>query len=215
METTVPGPLPDFQGLGAREVASAVLVPEGKPLARGGRVTMRLTRGLVWPVVALGLVFCGIPLDSGNDGRGPSPTASHDEEPGPGQPDPSQGPEGDEDGTPSLDPAEPDGLIQSLGGGVIRVGLDDGSGAPLTMVESEATGGRINQVVEQIGALPSVKAATIVDGRLKVEANQAQDALLGVLELTNKLDVRITMLEILEPNLEGVFLHLTGKKLRE
>jgi ABC-2 type transport system ATP-binding protein len=109
----------------------------------------------------------------------------------------------------------PSGLIQSLGGGVIRVGLDDGSGVPLAMDESAETGGRISQAVEQIGALPSVKAANIVDGRLKVEANQAQDALLGVLELTNKLDVRITMLEILEPNLEGVFLHLTGKKLRE
>ena len=28
-------------------------------------------------------------------------------------------------------------------------------------------------------------------------------------------DIPITSLEILEPNLESVFLHLTGKKLRE
>jgi len=35
------------------------------------------------------------------------------------------------------------------------------------------------------------------------------------LDITNQLDVRITSLEILEPNLESVFLHLTGKKLRE
>ena len=109
----------------------------------------------------------------------------------------------------------PTGLIQSLGGGVIQVGLDDGSGQPLGASEQEEGGGRIAQVVEQIGALPSVKAATVTDGRLKVEANRAQEALMGVLELTNELDVRITMLEILEPNLEGVFLHLTGKKLRE
>jgi hypothetical protein len=39
--------------------------------------------------------------------------------------------------------------------------------------------------------------------------------LMGLLEVTNQLDVRVTSLQILEPNLEGVFLHLTGKKLRE
>ena len=109
----------------------------------------------------------------------------------------------------------PTGLIQSLGGGVIQVGLDDGSGQPLGTPEQEEGGGRIAQVVKQTAALPSVKAATVTDSRLKVEANRAQEALMGVLELTNNLDVCITMLEILEPNLEGVFLHLTGKKLRE
>jgi ABC-2 type transport system ATP-binding protein len=69
--------------------------------------------------------------------------------------------------------------------------------------------------VNQVGQLAAVKAATLSDGTLKIEAHRAQDALMGLLEITNQLDVRITMLEILEPNLEGVFLHLTGKSLRE
>ena len=38
---------------------------------------------------------------------------------------------------------------------------------------------------------------------------------MGALDVTNQLDVRITSLEILEPNLESVFLNLTGKKLRQ
>jgi ABC-2 type transport system ATP-binding protein len=35
-----------------------------------------------------------------------------------------------------------------------------------------------------------------------------------VIKVFNEADVSITSLEILEPNLETVFLHLTGKRLR-
>jgi len=35
------------------------------------------------------------------------------------------------------------------------------------------------------------------------------------LAFLNQQVINITSLEILEPNLESVFLHLTGKKLRE
>ena len=38
---------------------------------------------------------------------------------------------------------------------------------------------------------------------------------MNILDITNQLDVRITSMEKWEPNLESVFLHLTGKKLRE
>jgi ABC-2 type transport system ATP-binding protein len=53
------------------------------------------------------------------------------------------------------------------------------------------------------------------DGRLKVETHRFQEALMDILDITNQLDVRITSMEKWEPNLESVFLHLTGKKLRE
>jgi len=114
----------------------------------------------------------------------------------------------------------PTGLIRSLGGGVIQLGLDDGTGrGPLSGLEPEAeavpAGGKIAEVVERVSRLPAVKTATLVDSILKVEAHRAQEALMGLLEVTNQLDVRVTSLQILEPNLEGVFLHLTGKKLRE
>jgi ABC-2 type transport system ATP-binding protein len=48
-----------------------------------------------------------------------------------------------------------------------------------------------------------------------VEADNSQQALINVLSLLNEHDITITSLDILEPNLESVFLHLTGKKLRE
>jgi ABC-2 type transport system ATP-binding protein len=50
---------------------------------------------------------------------------------------------------------------------------------------------------------------------VKVVAKQSQQALLDVINLITESGLSITSLEILQPNLESVFLHLTGKKLRE
>ena len=94
----------------------------------------------------------------------------------------------------------PTGLIRNLGGGLILVGLGEG--------QAEA-------VAREVASLPAVKAVTPVDTQLKVEANQVQEALMGILDATGRLDAHVTSLEILEPNLESVFLHLTGKKLRQ
>jgi ABC-2 type transport system ATP-binding protein len=94
----------------------------------------------------------------------------------------------------------PTALIRSLGGGIIVIGLVEGYP---------------EEIVDHAAQLPAVKAATRTDGQLKVETHRLQEALIGVLDITNKLDVGITSLELLEPNLESVFLHLTGKRLRE
>jgi ABC-2 type transport system ATP-binding protein len=94
----------------------------------------------------------------------------------------------------------PAALIRSLGGGVVMLGV--AAGAP-------------DDLAERIARLPAVKSAARSDGQLKIETQRLQEALMGALDLTNQLDVRVTSLEILEPNLESVFLHLTGKKLRQ
>jgi len=94
----------------------------------------------------------------------------------------------------------PAALIRSLGGGILVIGLK---------------GAQDQAVMERVSGLPSVKSSTPTDGRLKIETHRFQEALMGVLDITNQLDVRITYLEKWEPNLESVFLHLTGKKLRE
>ena len=94
----------------------------------------------------------------------------------------------------------PTALIRSLGGGIIVIGLAEGYP---------------EEIVDQVAQLATVKAATQTDGELKVETHRLQEALMGILDITNQLDIRITSLELLEPNLESVFLHLTGKKLRE
>ncbi len=90
-------------------------------------------------------------------------------------------------------------LVSLLGGGVIHLGLgrDD------------------DDVQRRLAALGSVKGVSASDGRLKIEATNAQAALLDIISLLNTLDIAITSLEILEPNLESVFLHLTGSRLRD
>lgn len=92
------------------------------------------------------------------------------------------------------------GLIGLLGGGVIYVGL---------------AADAIEALLPLIRALPHVQAISVQDGRLKVETSEARPALLELIELCNARDVPILSLEVLEPNLESVFLHLTGKRLRD
>lgn len=91
-------------------------------------------------------------------------------------------------------------LVGLLGGGVIYAGL------PADAVET---------ILPAIQALPHVRAASLQDGRLKIETEDARPALLELIQACHTRDVRILSLEVLEPNLESVFLHLTGKRLRD
>jgi ABC-2 type transport system ATP-binding protein len=101
----------------------------------------------------------------------------------------------------------PAALIRSLGGGILVLGLED--------ADSSKGPGRVQTVVDRIGELPTVKSAMRDDGHLKIETHRFQESLMAILDITNELDVRITSMEKWEPNLESVFLHLTGKRLRE
>ncbi|MGH2593670.1 MAG: ABC transporter ATP-binding protein [Anaerolineae bacterium] len=94
----------------------------------------------------------------------------------------------------------PQALIESLSGGVILLGV------PHETPEA---------IIDGIKRLPGVRHAQRKDGKLEVTAQQAQRALIGVIGAFNEANVSITSLEILEPNLESVFLHLTGKRLRD
>jgi ABC-2 type transport system ATP-binding protein len=94
----------------------------------------------------------------------------------------------------------PKALINSLGGGLIHLGMP-----PETP----------DSIIEGIKHLPNVQSVARKDDKLEITAQHAQRALIGVIEVFNEADVSITSLEILEPNLETVFLHLTGKRLRD
>ncbi len=109
-------------------------------------------------------------------------------------------------------------LVAMLGGGVIHIGLRRCDDA----------------LIASLAALPDVKSVSLLPAKapapagaaapaqpeaefpqIKIEARNGQQALIAVIDLLNQVDIQITSLEILEPNLESVFLHLTGKKLRE
>jgi len=114
-------------------------------------------------------------------------------------------------------------LIALLGGGVIQLGLE----------QIDET------LVEQLAGLPGVESAEITTPAVpappapdedvedaerqpveaaplvKIVARNSQQAIISVINFLNEQNLTLTSLEILEPNLESVFLHLTGKKLRE
>jgi len=94
----------------------------------------------------------------------------------------------------------PSALIRSLGGGLLRVGL---------------VNGKLKAVSEQASLLKSTQEIWEHENELVLQTLQAQEALMGVLEITNRLDAKVTSLQILEPNLETVFLQMTGKNLRD
>ncbi len=94
----------------------------------------------------------------------------------------------------------PTALIQSVGEGVIRIGV---------------VAGLTDAVKETAEHLPAVHSAAIRDGQIDLHVNNAQQALVGVLDVASRLKARVTSLQILEPNLETVFLSMTGKSLRD
>jgi ABC-2 type transport system ATP-binding protein len=62
---------------------------------------------------------------------------------------------------------------------------------------------------------PGVLAAGRLNGEVILTVSEAEVALPGVIALANQADVRIRSIDIEEPNLEAVFLHLTGRALRD
>jgi len=94
----------------------------------------------------------------------------------------------------------PRALIDSLGSGIIRL---------------KVPGDAFESLARQTRRLAMVKAVSRQDGRVIVKTSDAPAALIGLLNVANQLDIPITALEILEPNLETVFLQLTGKALRD
>ena len=118
-------------------------------------------------------------------------------------------------------------LIAMLGGGVIQIGLGACDDELLAAIRAAACrrhrrarcaagSGRRADRARRAAAAPSAREPTPTGPVLvKIETRRSQDALVQVIGYLNERDVAFTSIEIFEPNLESVFLHLTGKKLRE
>jgi ABC-2 type transport system ATP-binding protein len=70
-------------------------------------------------------------------------------------------------------------------------------------------------VAEAWRAIPGVSQVTSEDGTASLLVDDSNLTLPQVFEAANSAGVRITSVEIQEPNLETVFLHLTGRALRD
>ena len=71
------------------------------------------------------------------------------------------------------------------------------------------------KVVTAWQATPGVHRVSHEDGYLTVLSEDSNQILPHLFESATQAGVRITSVDIREPNLEAVFLHLTGKALRE
>jgi ABC-2 type transport system ATP-binding protein len=113
-------------------------------------------------------------------------------------------------------------LIGLLGGGIIYVGLERVDDALLEQLsqlqgvqEAVLTPQPVNPPPPE-GQDPETETEPVLPTPVvKIVAENSQQAVINVISFLNEQDRQLTSLEILEPNLESVFLHLTGKKLRE
>jgi ABC-2 type transport system ATP-binding protein len=71
------------------------------------------------------------------------------------------------------------------------------------------------RVMEAWKAVKGVKQVTAEDGTLTILADDSNRVLPRLFETAATNGVRITSVAIQEPNLETVFLHLTGRALRD
>jgi len=91
-------------------------------------------------------------------------------------------------------------LVQSIGGeDVVRI---------------EASGD-LEAAAEAARALDGVKAARVQKGELQVVTTGASRLLPRLVQVVDAQGVELTHVEVKEPDLESVFLHLTGKALRD
>lgn len=72
-----------------------------------------------------------------------------------------------------------------------------------------------SKVVESWQAIEGVSKVVSDDGHVTVLVEDSNHALPRLFDAANALGARITSVEIQEPNLEMVFLHLTGRALRD
>ncbi|MEA3440670.1 MAG: ATP-binding cassette domain-containing protein [Chloroflexota bacterium] len=72
-----------------------------------------------------------------------------------------------------------------------------------------------SSLLERWRGIDGVNQVTVEDGGVCVLADDSNRVLPPLFEMANEEDVRITSVEIQEPNLETVFLHLTGRALRD
>lgn len=70
-------------------------------------------------------------------------------------------------------------------------------------------------LAQALGNLPGVIQASSLDHQVVVMVNSAEEALAPAITRANELGVKVHSVEMEEPNLEAVFLHLTGRALRD
>lgn len=109
-------------------------------------------------------------------------------------------------------------LVAILGGGVLRIGVrkvDENLLSALSVLPAVKNASLVQTVTqtppEQQVPDHQVSPPIVI----KIETQNSQQALIHVISYLEDHNISLLSLDILENNLESVFLHLTGKQLRE
>jgi ABC-2 type transport system ATP-binding protein len=70
-------------------------------------------------------------------------------------------------------------------------------------------------LAKSLNGVKDILEASASDHEVSVVAHEAEEVLASVVTKANERGVRIRSIDIREPNLEAVFLHLTGRALRD
>ncbi len=70
-------------------------------------------------------------------------------------------------------------------------------------------------LVAALRGIPGVLKAEVTDQTITLLASEAEEIMAPVIGKANEINAKIRSVEIQEPNLEAVFLHLTGRALRD
>ncbi len=92
------------------------------------------------------------------------------------------------------------------------VGELDRISLAVAALEASGIGSRLQ---EELRSINGVRQVTIDDGTMTLLVEDSNRALPELFETASAMGVRINGVEIQEPNLESVFLHLTGRALRD
>jgi ABC-2 type transport system ATP-binding protein len=79
-------------------------------------------------------------------------------------------------------------------------------------IQEESTS---SELLTAFQAVPGVVNATADNGTVRLLAHDGNQVLPGLIEAANNKGVKVSNVSIQEPNLESVFLHLTGRALRD
>lgn len=107
--------------------------------------------------------------------------------------------------------------------GIIDSGRLIAEGTPQELVAGLGTqeqlrievGGQLDGIEEPVRALEGVSEASVEDEALVVLATDSGRRLPSIIELLAKQDIQVGSIDVDRPDLEAVFLHLTGRALRD
>jgi ABC-2 type transport system ATP-binding protein len=78
-----------------------------------------------------------------------------------------------------------------------------------------AAGGDVAAAADMLRGIESVEDVSVTDRGIDLIASDASESLSTMLSMASAAGAAITSVDVTEPNLEAVFLHLTGKALRD